>query len=791
MGDRCMQDKINKQDIFDQIDLLKRYKIKYFDYKHKLDKANDDVNNVAVFGDQARDAKNDYKSQIDEGKSLLVDLKSQIQQLEDEIFSAVSIYNSQKGLVEQDKIVLKPDDLLYSSSEVFENRLYYCRFKDWFIRQEESGKTPQIECLVDKAFRLWIVQINLLDYDSDTFDVCRCSGNLIRYRGVIDWYTFCFDLNTDNFLKEQPFVKYTYPGFEKDGFKAKPVRRQILSIQVPKIAIDFGDFNYQGQFNNLLSENEHVEKLRIDAGIIYQRDISGIANRCYELKTLTLNLDIRAVVVNNITEDCPKLRIINVPEKSYLDQIIKERQMDELSGQDKVNRGYTITSADSSYLRKEIDDYVENSLETNGKRAVIVQDAEYTDKAVQTDSLKYNRFRLAYLPANRSSDITLPWFVSSFGDRKADNSIVQAFVDFWGDLVVDINNAISNTLDLQYMFYNTQNIKQVRIIVRNPSKICSMQGMFKGQQVERVEFVNVVQDNAIQMKEMFYGCYKLKHVDFGQQYFNNVTDIEKMFEGCEQLTYIDLTHFTFDKCTTASRMFYNCHSIQEIKLPYISNNHLKQVREMFSGCYRLYHIRNFDKYISEKCIDTQALFYKCRSIEKIYIDAFDMRQVRQTVCMFAECTSLKQIDMRSWTMFQLTKIDAMFYNCKNLEEVHLPFSCYLEVEQMDYLFAGCSKLQDVDFTFQFRKDSEIRLKGIFDNCTNLTSVNIRLSNLQSQQYTCEGPFIDKSSLVLDWQCELVAGFGDNIEFIDDSVDSKTVIRRNTLILKGNVKVIKE
>lgn len=106
-----MTREIGKQDIIDQLELLRKYKVNYFKYKDKINKADTDIDDVAVFGNQARDVKDRYKQQIEEGRKLLKTLKTQIEQLEESIFNAVDAYNSDINTMDDDKISLNHDDI--------------------------------------------------------------------------------------------------------------------------------------------------------------------------------------------------------------------------------------------------------------------------------------------------------------------------------------------------------------------------------------------------------------------------------------------------------------------------------------------------------------------------------------------------------------------------------------------------------------------------------------------------------------------------------------------------------
>lgn len=135
-----MTREIGKQDIIDQLELLKKYKVNYFKYKDKINKADTDIDDVAVFGDQARDVKDRYKQQIEEGRKLLKTLKTQIEQLEESIFDAVDAYNSDINTMDADKISLNHDDLLYSNSESYITDYITVDTKDGFTSKNKREK---------------------------------------------------------------------------------------------------------------------------------------------------------------------------------------------------------------------------------------------------------------------------------------------------------------------------------------------------------------------------------------------------------------------------------------------------------------------------------------------------------------------------------------------------------------------------------------------------------------------------------------------------------------------------
>lgn len=784
-----MTREINKQDIIDQLELLRKYKVNYFKYKDKINKADTDIDDVAVFGNQAKDLKDRYEQQIEEGRKLLKTLKTQMEQLEESIFGAVDAYNSDINTIDADKISLNHDDLLYSNSESLYNRLYYCRYKRWFYKQEQEGKVPLIECLVDKAYRLWIVQINLLDYPNDTFDVCNCSGNIIEYKGILGYHEVKWELKRESFLPVQPFVKYKYPKFgQAEEFYDTRIDDQTIKTNATKLSVSFGNYNYQGQINRLLYENNFIEDFTVEAGLIYQRDLDSIVFRCNNLSNLTLNLDVRVAVVNSISQYCINLSKINIAQGSYLDRLICYYSLVDLTGPSMkgIHKNYIKASTNMGYVEREIEEYLQNNVGTNGTKPVIYQNIKL-DSVENEDNINKWQYRLAYLPPKSEQTITIPWFISSFG-LETDESLVQAFEDLEGDLTIDINNSLNFPLDLSYMFYNTKKIRQLRIVIRNPGLITNMEGMFKGSDVEQIEFLGITQDNKDQFKEIFKDCKKLKSVKFGNSYFNNVTSIEQMFEGCEQLEQVDLTHLTIDSCVTVNRMFYGCKSIKSIVLPFIHFNYIESHRSMFENCYSLTNIKNLDNYVSSHQLDTSRMFFNCRSLKQLYLDGFKMDSVKQTMCMFSGCEQLESIDLRRWLIWQLRRMDGMFQDCVKLKYLQFPRGSESYVQTFDFMFLRCKSLEEIRFTFSIAEGNTVRLKGLFVGCDSLKLVDVSQLYLYKQKYTCEGIFFDMSNREEGHGGRIIVGHNDVTELVDDSVSGETVKAENKLILKGKVEI---
>ncbi len=126
------------------------------------------------------------------------------------------------------------------------------------------------------------------------------------------------------------------------------------------------------------------------------------------------------------------------------------------------------------------------------------------------------------------------------------------------------------------------------IDVSNLNSFCNNigKGIFDNTKFKYIDISGWDVSNIESMRNMFYGCEKLKSVgDISKWDVSNVTNMSHMFFGCESFNQ-DLSSWDVSSVTRMSRMFSGCHSFNKD----ISNWNVSNVMNwmyrmsMFDGC---------------------------------------------------------------------------------------------------------------------------------------------------------------------------------------------------------------
>ena len=272
-----------------------------------------------------------------------------------------------------------------------------------------------------------------------------------------------------------------------------------------------------------------------------------------------------------------------------------------------------------------------------------------------------------------------------------------------------------------------------------------------------------VENAPVIMTTAFPQCTALTDVDLGNAVVKlSGTNGWGCFHGCTSLKSIKLPNTTnvgiycFYECTALEDItlpnniqtighhaFYNCRMLKGITLP----NTLQTIEEyVFYGCSGL---QSISLPTSLKTIGRNG-FDLCTSLKEILIPegltslgeyvfssnyaiesvVFDNTVVAIPNNAFFECKSLKKVELGKVTSIA----DYAFQNCTKLESIVIPNS----VESLGLVFMGCSSLKSVVIGTGLKTIGgyEYYKRGLFSDCTKLTSVEIKSMVLTSVGDCC-------------------------------------------------------
>ena len=93
--------------------------------------------------------------------------------------------------------------------------------------------------------------------------------------------------------------------------------------------------------------------------------------------------------------------------------------------------------------------------------------------------------------------------------------------------------------------------------------------------------------NAINLNNMFRGCYSLTSLDLSNFNTSNVTNMYNMFRDCSSLTSLDLSNFDTSNVTDMYNMFGGCSSLTSLDLSNFNTSNVTDMDNMFRDCSAL------------------------------------------------------------------------------------------------------------------------------------------------------------------------------------------------------------
>ena len=123
------------------------------------------------------------------------------------------------------------------------------------------------------------------------------------------------------------------------------------------------------------------------------------------------------------------------------------------------------------------------------------------------------------------------------------------------------------------------------IDVSNLNSFCNIgKGIFDNTKFKYIDISGWDVSNIESMRNMFYGCEKLKSVgDISKWDVSNVTNMSQMFFGCASFNQ-DISKWDVSSVTDMSHMFFGCASFnQDLSSWDVSS--VTRMSRMFSGCH--------------------------------------------------------------------------------------------------------------------------------------------------------------------------------------------------------------
>ena len=324
--------------------------------------------------------------------------------------------------------------------------------------------------------------------------------------------------------------------------------------------------------------------------------------------------------------------------------------------------------------------------------------------------------------------------------------------------IINVNKDIAFTLYVNDTSYSQNNFHTFKtaglhnVIFHFKKKLESLEGFFENlDNLVEIDFSKLETENVKSMAKVLQYCQNLTKVNFdnitpnlenisrmfNESYYllvvhlnfntSKVTNMDWMFYYNDELTSLDLSNFDLENLVNSEFMFGYCTKLEKIifKKGTITKN-LKQMSNMFWHCESLKNI-NTEIFRMNKVESLSQVFQECHSLESIDMSLFDTSTVSSIEKVFSDCINLKNINISNMNTSLINSADKAFYNCQSLTSIDLSILDFRKLLSLEYMFANCINLQYL--TLPNQMNSLHYLTGMFKNCYNLVSMNLRvLSN---------------------------------------------------------------
>ena len=306
---------------------------------------------------------------------------------------------------------------------------------------------------------------------------------------------------------------------------------------------------------------------------------------------------------------------------------------------------------------------------------------------------------------------------------KQDKSIIGSIEN--NILTIACAGEIYANPDSSFMFSNFGDINQV-----SGNKV-----------LNKITFENFNTSKVTNMESMFGNCYNLKQINLSEFNTGNVENMRSMFSGCKKLEMLDVSNFNTSKVKNMSYMFavnapakdmnenYLASSLSEIiGLDKLDTSNVIDMSSMFSGCHSLVSL-NVSNFNTSNVTDMSGMFKECSKLESIDVSNFNTSKVTNMSEMFSTgrlttdftidgSHNPNDIESNLKSIAGLNNLDmSKVTNTSKMFEDNISLSGEITVDNFvvtDYtdMFIGCSQSPSTEFWVKWKtpEDKELARK---------------------------------------------------------------------------------
>ena len=243
----------------------------------------------------------------------------------------------------------------------------------------------------------------------------------------------------------------------------------------------------------------------------------------------------------------------------------------------------------------------------------------------------------------------------------------------------------------------------------------------------------------INMKTMFYNCYKLEEIDVSNFDTRNVTNMGWMFYNCNNLKYVDVSNFDTSKVTNMKSMFYECNNLIDLDVSNFDTRNVTNMWWMFRWCKKL-QVLNVSHFDTSKVTDMQSMFESCNYVGSLDVSNFDTRNVTNMGWMFFSCYKLQELNLSNFDTSNVTSMKSMFYSCHGFKSLDLSSFDTSNVSDMTNMFYNMYNLRTIYVSKYFNTNKVTQSNNMFYNNSRLVWWN---------GTTYSSSYINKTRAVID------------------------------------------
>ena len=214
----------------------------------------------------------------------------------------------------------------------------------------------------------------------------------------------------------------------------------------------------------------------------------------------------------------------------------------------------------------------------------------------------------------------------------------------------------------------------------------------------------------------------------GNEYITN--SYYNMFDDLPSSSFKSLTidNWTNNNAADMRYMFYGCESLVTLTLgDKFDASSVTTVENMFGNCYNLTTLNIGSNFNTSSVMNMKNMFYGCESLITLTLgDKFDTSSVTTMWCMFSGCSKLTSLTLGSkFNTSRVTDMKYMFSGCSKLTSLTLGSNFNTSsVTTMEGMFSGCQSLTSLTLGSNFNISGVEDMINMLSNCTKLGSITL-------------------------------------------------------------------